>query len=132
MRARLIGALVATALWLPAALVFLAPSDPLGQAIGLAGLVVSPGVGALLAPRAAASRGMGAGTAILFAVLAVAIGPFAFGPFFSLLDGRPGPGEAMVTGFFGLIFLGIPMLILGTNLALLWVAIVRRLIRRAG
>jgi hypothetical protein len=48
---------------------------------------------------------------------------------FALLEGHS-PLGAIGFGVIGLVFLGVPMFILGINLALLWVAIVRRLVRR--
>lgn len=128
-QSRLVGALTAALLWLPVALLLLAAADPRGQALALAGLVVSSAVGALLMPRAVASRGMAAGTAVLFAVIAVSAGAFLFGLLFAILD-RRFPLDAIGFGLVGLLFLGIPMVILGTNLALVWVAIVRKLATR--
>lgn len=121
-----IGAFVAAALWSPVALVLLATNDPRGTALALAGLIVSPVVGVLLTPNAIASGGLGAGTAFQFAWMAVSSGAFVFGLLFALLDNH-NPLAAVGVGLVGLLVLGIPMLILGTNLALGWVAIVRRI-----
>lgn len=126
MRPRFLGALVAALLWLPAVLLLLPTGDSRGQAFSLAGLVVSPLVGALLTPRAMASRGLGASTAVLFAVMSVAAGALLFGLLFAILEGLD-PLNALGFGLVGLLFLGIPMLIGGTNLAMVWVALVCRL-----
>lgn len=123
------GALIAAALWTPVGFAFVATGDPRGTAVALAGLVTSPVVGALLSPNAVASRGMGAGTAILFSLIAVSAGGLVFGLSFAFLDQRS-PFEAVGFALVSLIFLGIPMLILGTHLALVWVALVRRVAGR--
>ena len=124
--ARFIGGLVAAALWLPAALLLWWTGDVRGQALAFAGLVTSPTVGVVLGPLALVSQDMGAATAILFSVIAVPIGAFAFGTICAILEGRD-LLDGIAFGFAGLLVLGLPMLILGINLALVWIVVVRRL-----
>jgi hypothetical protein len=126
----LLGAVVAASLWSPLALLLLGGSDdPRGQALAFAGLVVSPLVGGLLTDRALTSGGLGAGVAFQFAVVSVLPGALLVGLLFALLDGH-NPFFALGFAIVGLVFLGIPLLILGFKLALVWVAIVRWLLRR--
>ena len=128
---RVIGALSAALLSIPVALMLLltsAPDDERGLALGLAGFPVSAGVGWILAPRALATQGRGFGTAIGFAFMAVLVGGLVWGLLFAVLGGHD-PEAALSFAIIGWLFLGIPMLILGVNLALLWIAVPRRGIR---
>ena len=88
---------------------------------------MSPVVAALLTERAAASRGFGAAVAIQFATVSVLVGSLLSGVLFAILDGHD-PGDAVGFALVGLLFLGIPLLILGVILALLWVTVVRWLL----
>ncbi len=126
-----LGAVVAAALWAPmsALLILLAPNDRVGWALSIAGLIVSPLVGAILAPEAVATRGRGAWIAALFSLMAVPGGAFAFGLVLAILTGF-GPDAAISAATLGLLLLGIPFATFGFHLALVWVAIVRRLSRR--
>lgn len=125
---RVRGAAIAFGLWLP----FAAPMVGMGgvnlsSAVALAviGMLVAPAAAWRLAPRALVGGGLGASTAITFAVQTVVAGAFLYGLFLSVTSGQ-GLHTAIATGAVALIVMGIPMLILGTKLALLWVAIVRR------
>jgi hypothetical protein len=87
--------------------------------VGVSGFVVTPLVGGILAPRAAAKHYRGSGVPALFAMVAVGLGAAIFGLLVAVLEGRPlvdGLGFAVV----GLIFLGVPFLILGFLLARIW------------
>lgn len=128
MRARLVGAGVAAVLWLPAFLLLAVSLDPMAVALVWAGFIVAPIVGGLLAPRAAASRGLGAGTAIRFALLSVVLGATLWGVF-AAVQMRSNPLEGLIFALLGLLFLGIPMLILGVNLSLVWIALLRRILK---
>jgi len=127
---RPLGAVVAALLWLPVALLVIATGDPRGVALGAGGLLVSALVGSLLTDQAIASRGLGAWVALRFAGVSVLSGAFVFGLLFAVLAGHS-PFDAVGFALFGLVFLGIPLVILGFNLALIWVAVVRRLLRPA-
>jgi hypothetical protein len=120
-RIRTHGALIAATLWFPVGLLLLllATADPLPIAVGVSGFVVTPLVGGILAPRAAAKHYRGSGVPALFAMVAVGLGAAIFGLLVAVLEGRPlvdGLGFAVV----GLIFLGVPFLILGFLLARIW------------
>lgn len=119
-----LGAIAAAFVWLPVAVLVIGPGDPMGVALGIAGLIVSPLVAILLTDRAVASHGLGAWVAIRFAFVSVFAGAFLFGLFFAAAAGHS-LADAIGFGLLGLVFLGIPMFILGFNLALLWVAVVR-------
>jgi hypothetical protein len=134
LRSRLLGAIVAVALWAPTTLLFTAGKpDEAAVDLIVAGFPVSAGVGALLGPRASASRGMAYGIAAQFALLAVLVGSLAFALPYALFhpDGHSFLGSLFGYALIGLFFMGLPLLILGFNLALLWAAIVRRIARRA-
>lgn len=124
------GAIAATLLWLPFALIVIITGDPRGVALGAGGFLVSPLVASMLTDQAVASRGLGAWVAIRFTVASVLAGAFVFGLFFAIISERS-PLDAIGFGLIGLVVLGIPLVILGFNLALIWVAVVRRLLRPA-
>ena len=127
---RSLGAIAAAMLWLPVALLVVMTGDPRGVALGIGGLIVSPLVGWLLTDQAVASRGLGAYVALRFAGASVLTGAFVFGSLFALLS-RHSSLDAIGFALIGPVFLGIPLVILGFNLALIWVAVVRRLLRPA-
>lgn len=130
MQPRWQGAIAATLLWLPFALIVIITGDPRGVALGAGGFLVSPLVASMLTDQAVASRGLGAWVAIRFTVASVLAGAFVFGLFFAIISERS-PLDAIGFGLIGLVVLGIPLVILGFNLALIWVAVVRRLLRPA-
>lgn len=129
--ARVAGALTAALVWAPfAALALLSsPLDPRGAALGFAGLIVSPAVGYVLGPAAAISSGMATRLAWLFALLAVCAGSVVWSVLFVLLD-RQSLGDTFGFAAVGLIFLGLPLLLLGFVLAFVWTTTVRRIVNR--
>src|SRR5215204_7085756 len=102
---RVVGALAAILMWLPLAVLMTSTEDSRGQALGVAGLAVSPVVAALLTERAAASRGFGAIVAIQFATISVLVGSLLWGLLFAILDGHD-PDDAVGFALVGLVFLG--------------------------
>ena len=117
-------------IWTPVALLVFsrAADDPRGWALVVAGLLVTPIVGAFFGRRATDSRGLGAGTAALFSLTSVLAGALSFGLLVAILDGR-NPIDAVGFGMVGIAFFGVPFLILGFNLGLIWVALTRRVKR---
>lgn len=122
---RLRGAAIAAALWLPLAALMASPQDPRGVALAMAGLCVAPIVGWLVALQARSSTGLGLRTALLFAGASVALGTPVWGLTFAVLD-RHEVADALGFAAVGLIFLGVPVLMLGTLAALVWIPLVRR------
>jgi hypothetical protein len=122
---RLRGAATAAGLWLPLAVVLGRSADPRGVALAIAGLVASPVIGWVLAFQARRSTGLGFRTAGLFAVAAVAVGACLWGLTFAVIDGRDA-ADAFGFAAVGLIFMGIPLVIMGTLLALAWIPLVKR------
>jgi hypothetical protein len=126
-RLRAIGAALAFAMWAPFAVVFVATARTSADAflsLVLAGFLVCPVVAALLAPMAARTVGLAYRVAVLFAIGAVALGSIVQALLFALVAGlNPAdvPGLAVV----GLIFMGLPLLLIGFNLALAWTAFLR-------
>jgi hypothetical protein len=126
--------MMAALVWLPIGALLLlagASDDDRGRALVIAGLPVSAAVGWILAPRAMTTQGLGFGTAIRFAFLAVLVGGLLWGVLFALISGQAAD-DAVSFAIIGWIFLGIPMVILGVNLALVWIAVLRRVLRAAG
>jgi len=123
-----LGAVVAAALWTPTALLFGAVKpEGAGTNLIVAGFPVSAATGALLARRAAMSQGMDYRLPAQFAVLAVVVGSVAFSLPHALFRSECSPFVGALFGYalLGLLVMGLPLLILGFNLALLWAAIVR-------
>lgn len=123
---RMRGAMIAAGMWLPLAVLLLLTNDPRALALGIAGLIVTPVIGWWLALEAYRSSGLGARTALLFAVASVASGACLWGVLLAVLDREAGT-DALGFAAVGLIFLGIPLLILGTLAALAWIPLVRRM-----
>lgn len=119
------GATIAAGLWLPVAALLLMSADPRAVALAVAGLIVAPANGWFLALQAHRSSGLGAATALSFAVASVASGACVWGLIFALMEGKQAL-DALVFAAVGLIFLGIPLLVLGTLGALAWIPLVRR------
>ncbi len=117
--------MIAAFLWSPLALLLVGTGDVRGYALAGAGFV-SPAIALFLANRARRTGGLGVLLAAEFALLAVLIGVVAFGIAFAVLEGRP-PTDGVAYAAVALLFLGLPMLVLGFLLALVWVALVRRL-----
>ncbi len=115
-------------MWLPLALIAVSPreADVRYAALGIAGLLVSSIVGAILGPIAVCSSGMPYRVASLFALTAVLVGSVVWGALFTVLTSG-NVGDTLGFAVVGLIVLGIPLLILAFNLALLWAVLVRRL-----
>lgn len=132
-RSRLRGAIVAVALWAPTTLLF-ASGKPDETAIDLvvASFPVSAGIGALRAPAAARSRGMAHRAAAQFAVLSVIVGSLTWALPYALFHPEDHSFVGALRGYaaIGLLFMGLPLLMLGFNLALLWAAIVRQIAGR--
>jgi hypothetical protein len=122
---RLRGSAFAAGLWLPVAAVLGLSADPRGVALAIASLVASPVIGWVLALKASRSTGLGFRTAGLFAFAAVALGARLWGLTFAVIDGKDA-ADALGFAAVGLIFMGIPLVFMGTLLALAWIPLVKR------
>ncbi len=125
---RRVGACAALVLWVPIALAFLLSTrdpDVRYVALGIAGAIMSSLIGWWLGPTAARSSGIPYALATAFASVAVLGGSVLWAALFVIFD-RQKPADTLGFALVGLIFLGIPLLAVGFNLALLWAAIVRR------